>query len=676
MSFIVANSKNEQPANNYTVYFKNEIVIEPNSSIGLYNSQINITPAVNVLEDVNDSYAIDLYYRYSGLKPKADGVDIDDYNINKFVDAQTHLNYLIKIPSGNYDQEDFATQIYYQSTFGDKGGLNSYSAKVDRDANGVFMGYQYIVERQTQTNNLVNMTNVATHLSKLDGGVDTVSKTVSSTTPADNNILTIIKDQAGAVDNEWDSDYQFNSAINYSQIEFSPTKATTDEYFFGLTRNINSDEGIQQNFNDENTNIVIPQDLKENRTAILDISDDQFVGAFMDYACLVVGGDIHLLYLESINGVSRMVELRYWETGTGVGAIQQITDITTPPIIRFTVDGDRVSVDIKINADVDFTTICNGYEWKGRTNATGSLYPRLSLYKLNSELVITMPTSVSYDGFIEPQGALNSNDQQMSNTNQDNLKDFMPDNFYKLGLLNWDYNIDNSNYLVNGFDTLPNKVIYLEEMSCLKLTAIINIGFNHVPANANFSGNYFSSESVAQKHLVAGSLQNTLERNYYPYYTARQGETDIYYNPLNSVITNFQSTNTISRLLTFPDMDEYHSWITSGTTPAVVSFKVSSDSTPTNINPLNCYLRLNNLPVQTYNGGNHSLSRIIGVIPRFNPNRSVGYIYNVYNPVVYCKLNNVEKMTLSQLSLSIVDEDEKLVKDISGKTQIMLHINK
>lgn len=105
------------------------------------------------------------------------------------------------------------------------------------------------------------------------------------------------------------------------------------------------------------------------------------------------------------------------------------------------------------------------------------------------------------------------------------------------------------------------------------------------------------------------------------------------------------------------------------------SYHMTSTSAPTPYSMNNTFIRINDLPITTFNGAQSGISKIIGTIPRFdNTNNQVGSLnFDITNPV-YLDLNNTDDILLNQLKIDFVNVDEKIITDLSGTTVITLHI--
>ncbi len=104
-------------------------------------------------------------------------------------------------------------------------------------------------------------------------------------------------------------------------------------------------------------------------------------------------------------------------------------------------------------------------------------------------------------------------------------------------------------------------------------------------------------------------------------------------------------------------------------------FHFSSISVPKPYSRSNSFVRINDLPIESYNGANSGISKIIGTIPRFdNSNDEVGSLnFDIANPV-YLDLNNTDDIKLNQIKIDFVNIDETLVTDLTGTSVITLHI--
>ena len=86
------------------------------------------------------------------------------------------------------------------------------------------------------------------------------------------------------------------------------------------------------------------------------------------------------------------------------------------------------------------------------------------------------------------------------------------------------------------------------------------------------------------------------------------------------------------------------------------------------------FVRINDLPIQSYNGATSSRSNILYHIPRFsNDGRGFGELYFPVPEKTYISLNNTDKIMLNQLKIDIVGRNERIVQDLTGATIVCLH---
>lgn len=89
------------------------------------------------------------------------------------------------------------------------------------------------------------------------------------------------------------------------------------------------------------------------------------------------------------------------------------------------------------------------------------------------------------------------------------------------------------------------------------------------------------------------------------------------------------------------------------------------------------FVRVPNLEQISYNGGTNSISKILYHIPAFDTSgRNSGPLFHAPNEKTYVKLNNVERLTIPELSLDIVGRQEKITNELVDNTTICLHIRK
>lgn len=124
-------------------------------------------------------------------------------------------------------------------------------------------------------------------------------------------------------------------------------------------------------------------------------------------------------------------------------------------------------------------------------------------------------------------------------------------------------------------------------------------------------------------------------------------------------------------LLGFVNQDVISPTSTSGT----INIFTSTDTPPMKSNT-SLFVRLNGLGFNSYNAGTGSISKILYSLPRFtNSGESSGNgLFFEPSERLYLPLNNPAPLTLNEFSIDIVNENETLATDLSGKSNVMLHI--
>ena len=87
------------------------------------------------------------------------------------------------------------------------------------------------------------------------------------------------------------------------------------------------------------------------------------------------------------------------------------------------------------------------------------------------------------------------------------------------------------------------------------------------------------------------------------------------------------------------------------------------------------FVKVPSLTPQSYNFCKSIPSQILYHMPRFdNSGREYGELFFECPEKTYIDMKNIDFLNLNQLSLMVVDKDERIVKDLSGDTTIVLHI--
>jgi len=102
---------------------------------------------------------------------------------------------------------------------------------------------------------------------------------------------------------------------------------------------------------------------------------------------------------------------------------------------------------------------------------------------------------------------------------------------------------------------------------------------------------------------------------------------------------------------------------------------IKSQQLPKELGAGSLFVRVNNLPFNSLNGATESISQMLYACPRFDTNgNTTGGLY--YEPAerTYLALNNPSEYVLSDISIDIVDINERVADDLEGNTIVTLHI--
>jgi hypothetical protein len=135
----------------------------------------------------------------------------------------------------------------------------------------------------------------------------------------------------------------------------------------------------------------------------------------------------------------------------------------------------------------------------------------------------------------------------------------------------------------------------------------------------------------------------------------------------------------MNRLLGFPNksvIDETEGlaegYVTITSAGAAVEF---SSFTPPDFRVNSAFVRVSNMPIQSYNGTKQSVSKILYHLPRFtNDGREFGDLFFAPGEKTYVSLHNPTAQILNNIEVQIVDSQERPVSDISGNTIVVFHL--
>lgn len=103
-----------------------------------------------------------------------------------------------------------------------------------------------------------------------------------------------------------------------------------------------------------------------------------------------------------------------------------------------------------------------------------------------------------------------------------------------------------------------------------------------------------------------------------------------------------------------------------------------STSTPTLKSTSSIFVRLNNFNITTYNANVSAFSNIIYSAPRFSTgtDKNVGSLFFESPEKSYVALNNESELVVNSFSIDLVNENETLATDLTGKSVCILHFRK
>lgn len=103
-----------------------------------------------------------------------------------------------------------------------------------------------------------------------------------------------------------------------------------------------------------------------------------------------------------------------------------------------------------------------------------------------------------------------------------------------------------------------------------------------------------------------------------------------------------------------------------------------STSTPTLKSTSSVFVRLNNFNITTYNANVSAFSNIIYSAPRFSTGteKNVGSLFFESPERTYVALNNTSEIVVNNFSIDLVNENETLATDLSGKSVCILHFRR
>ncbi len=138
----------------------------------------------------------------------------------------------------------------------------------------------------------------------------------------------------------------------------------------------------------------------------------------------------------------------------------------------------------------------------------------------------------------------------------------------------------------------------------------------------------------------------------------------------------YEFTNDLNtqELLGFPNRPlVFQESSVSASTPFPLTY--NSDQAPNLDATTSLFVRVKNMTFDSVNFSKSALSKILYHIPTFsNSGDTAGALYFEPTERVYLKLNNPVDLFISNIDIDIVNADETLATDLTGKTTVILHI--
>tara|TARA_R110000787_G_scaffold6728_3_gene23365 strand:+ start:165 stop:1961 length:1797 start_codon:yes stop_codon:yes gene_type:complete len=104
-----------------------------------------------------------------------------------------------------------------------------------------------------------------------------------------------------------------------------------------------------------------------------------------------------------------------------------------------------------------------------------------------------------------------------------------------------------------------------------------------------------------------------------------------------------------------------------------VTFK--SNTTPTGMSDDPIYIKMTNLPIQSYNAITHGVGQIVGVLPQAdNQGNSTGGLMFMMDDRLYIDLNNASELQMNSFDIQLCNKREQIVGNLVGSTNVIFHI--
>jgi len=665
MSFIIAPSSQkeydlvdskaqgvtiENPAS-YNNHFSNPIRIKKNSEVALLSAKINRIDAF----DVQDNNG---YYLYTGDElGSSQDVSLRDrvnmpvpYTLTRSQEARTvpesievldNVGRQTMTPSDLLKALDLNQRAIFHPEFRTKGSVEFEIDTSVASKNRTFNGFKFKFD---QFNNGSGTTDTSAsflpaHPDSELYTTDANASTYSSTTNTSGSNFPVITRLS-----EDDADYEcvaiapdFPLALSEGSATFHIGVNASDGGFqVGLTR-------PKELFNQA------PNTYKRNRSVqSLGQEPSYFKNAgnfFFDYVVYVEEATNEIRVYQSAvkSNEFTQCEIEYWNSTAAntdfSGATFTTWNNASYTDIKFTAIGERMLIEI-----YDKTAVTGGWKkladssdpskWPHTTKRIGQsfnyLYPIVDISVQNASIGL-----VQYNGRKTFEGTSNIANFVLA---------YGASNFYGAccaGKLLGDYGVE-------AIETLDFRRVYKTSHT---------VSSNASLTGLNASGGVAYSNVFILEHSPMNRASRYMDRSENPFAKVFGANCNEYlgFAPLTEIPRSRNGNDTDAT-----GSSHYH---------------MTSISVPTPYSRHNTFIRINDLPITTFNGAQSGISKIIGTIPRYdNTNQEVGSLnFDITNPV-YLDLNNTEDILLNQLKIDFVNIDEKIVTDLTGTTVVTLHI--
>lgn len=377
----------------------------------------------------------------------------------------------------------------------------------------------------------------------------------------------------------------------------------------------------------------------------------------------------------------RHYEIAYWLSG-GQQTLAPITHTAFYAAfdrIRFTAVGDGLRIDFGDKGKTTYESVCGPQLTttsftcpKPIGDTTYALYPQINL-QLGHVIINTFESTLADASYQFPEyisypiGAATKPESQSFGAYKPG-DDAYSSNRLPLSLRDW------SAFSSSGTTSFPTDGRPIIESATreLGLTQTLSM-IEAVDGNVLYNG-YSGTGSLQQTYTFAGvnASGGTNYSNVYIFDTYNRKSELINYLAPSQAMPN------ISPIVGFPERSVLTDanaskvgLLTGINTLAVIL--TSEEKLKKNSDTL--FVRIPNLTQKSFNGAQSSLSKIVYQVPQFdNQGNESGPMYFAPGEKTYVKLNNAGPMNLNQIQVQIVDVQEKEVKTLGDRTQIVFHI--